>query len=875
MSVQGGVNGPETRPVPPVKEVQRPKTGRGGSKIDLLWVIKMAWRDSRSHRKRLLLFTSSIVVGTGALVATTNLEANLEQAADEQARTLLGADLALVGRRPFAAEVEALIDSIGGAQSRQIDFSSMVHFPKNGGTRLARVRALEGAFPYYGEFETVPRRAATTFRSGQNALVDESMMLQFGAEVGDSVKVGGLKFRIAGNLKKIPGEVGAIGLVAPRVYIPLHFLPRTGLVQRGSQVAYRVFFRLDRSVDAGQLAREIQPQLNKYHLSSETAAQRRDRTGRTLANLYYFLNLAGFIALVLGSMGIASSIHTYVKQKLTTVAILRCLGAGAGQSMAVYLVQAAAMGLLGAGCGSLIGIGLLFLLPDVLGDFLPLDIGLKPSGWSIIQGIAIGLGMAVLFALLPLLALRRVSPLRALRSSYEESTPSSKDPLRWLVYLALGAGVILLALLQTRSWVHGLSFAASIAVSFSLLALLGRAIACGTKKFLPASWSYVWRQGLANLHRPNNQTVMLIVVLGLGTFLISTFYLARTSLLERISFVSREDQPNMVLFDIQPDQRKPVSDLLDDLGLPLMQQVPIVTMRLEEVKGRRVEEIRNDSTSTVSRWALRWEYRSTYRDRLVDTETLVGGEWRGRVARAADTVFVSLEEGVAGDLQVGVGDDLVFDVQGLPIPVVVGSLRRVEWQRISPNFLVLFPAGVLEEAPQFYVLVTRSNSEVEAAALQQEVVKLFPNVSIIDLKLILDTTTAILDRASRIIRFMASFSLATGLIVLVAVIVNSRYQRLQESVLLQTLGASRSQIRRIMLVEYLLLGGFSATAGLILALIGNWALSYYVFEAPFAPAPLPLLILLAVVMGSTALVGTLTSSKIFDRPPLEVLRAEA
>lgn len=855
--------------------VHRLKTGRRGSRIGLLWVLGMAWRDSRSHRKRLLLFTSSIAVGTGALVATANLEANMEEAADEQARTLLGADLALVGRRPFTAEVEAVIDSIGGAQSRQIDFSSMVHFPKSGGTRLARVRALEGAFPYYGEFETVPRQAATNFRSGQNALVDESMMLQFEAQVGDSVRVGRLKFRIAGNLKRIPGEVGAIGLVAPRVYIPLHFLPRTGLVQRGSQVTYRVYFRLEEDVDAGRLARELQPQLNKHHLSAETAARRRDRTGRTLANLYYFLNLAGFTALVLGSMGIASSIHTYVKQKANTVAILRCLGAGAWQSMAVYLVQAAAMGLLGAGCGSLIGTGALFLLPDILGEFLPLDIGLKPSAWSIVQGVAIGLGMSVLFALLPLLALRRVSPLRALRSSYEENDPSSRDPLRWLVCLALGAGVVLLALLQTGSWIHGLSFAASIAVSFSLLALLGRIIARGTKRFLPSSLSYVWRQGLANLHRPNNQTVMLIVVLGLVTFLISTFYLARTSLLERISFVSGGDQPNLVLFDIQPDQIRQVADLLDDFGLPLIQQVPIVTMRLEEINGRRVEEIRNDSSSTLSRWALRWEYRSTYRDRLVDTETLVGGAWRGRAAGASDTVFVSLEEGVAMGLQVGVGDELVFDVQGLPIPVVIGSLRKVEWQRISPNFLVLFPAGVLEEAPQFYVMVTRSNSEVEAAALQREAAELLPNVSIIDLKLILDTANAVLDGASRIIRLMASFSLATGLIVLVAVIVNSRYQRLQESVLLQTLGATRRQIRRIMLVEYLLLGGFAAAAGMILALAGNWALSHFVFDVPFAPAPLPLLALLALVMGSTALVGTLAGGNIFHRPPLEALRAEA
>ena len=629
----------------------------------------------------------------------------MERAADEQARTLLGADLALVGRRPFSAPVEALIDSIGGTQSRQIDFSSMVHFPKSNGTRLARVRTLEGAFPYYGEFETVPRRAATAFRNGQNALVDESLMLQFGAQVGDSVKVGMLKFRIAGNLKKAPGEVAAIGLVAPRVYLPLHYLPLTGLVQRGSQVTYRVFFKLNEGIDPGQLARKIQPQLNTYRVSSETAAQRRDRTGRTLANLYYFLNLAGFMALVLGSMGIASSIHTYVKQKLSTVAILRCLGSRARESTAVYLVQTAVMGLVGSGSGALLGIGVLFLLPDVLGDFLPLEIGLEPSGLSIVQGIAIGLGMSVLFALLPLLALRRVSPLRALRSSLRGKRASRAKGPSALAGLPCPRRRCSSARpapdqeLDSRAELCRLH---SCLLFSCWLSWAGDHSPRNAKRFLPSSLSYVWRQGLANLHRPNNQTVMLIVVLGLVTFLISTFYLAQHLPPRSASpFVSGGDQPNLVLFDIQPDQtRQSVADLLDDFGLPLMQQVPIVTMRLEAVNGRRVEEIRNDSI--LHRYPGGHCAGST----VPPTETgwwiprLSWGESGGAVSPGPRIRFLyRWRKGWRCDLQVGVGDELVFDVQGLPIPVVIGSLRKVEWQRISPNFLVLFPAGVLEKAP--------------------------------------------------------------------------------------------------------------------------------------------------------------------------------
>ena len=320
--------------------------------------------------------------------------------------------------------------------------------------------------------------------------------------------------------------------------------------------------------------------------------------------------------------------------------------------------------------------------------------------------------------------------------------------------------------------------------------------------------------------------------LGLGTFLLSTLFLTQTNLLSHIKSVGSDQNPNVVLFDIQTDQRQELRRaLVAGMDLPLLQQVPIVTMHVHSVKGQPARTILRDTTSNRRRrgnWALRHEYRATYRDSLTETEEVVAGTWRSQPAN--DTLYVSLETGVASSLGVGVGDSLTFDVQGVPIEVVVGSLRQVNWQRIMPNFLAVFPPGILEPAPQSHVLVTRAATTEQMAALQRATVRQFPNVSVIDLGSILSTVDTILDKVSLVVRFMALFSVSVGLIVLVGVIASSRYQRIEESVLLKTLGASRRQVVAIMALEYLFLGAFAAATGVILSLGGVWALNRHLFR---------------------------------------------
>jgi putative ABC transport system permease protein len=426
-----------------------------------------------------------------------------------------------------------------------------------------------------------------------------------------------------------------------------------------------------------------------------------------------------------------------------------------------------------------------------------------------------------------------------------------------------------------RVWI-GLSFAAGLGAVFVVLAATAKGVVWLTRKVVTARMPFVIRQGVASLHRPNNPTLLLLLSLGLGTFLMTSLYLVQGTLMTQLISTKGTNQPNAVLFDIQAGQKEAARKLVQSLNLPVLDETPIITMRLSSVKGVAVESImsKTNRSGESPRWAYRREYRSTYSDHLRDGERLVSGQWIPQVPAATSPVPISLEEEIAKTLKVGLGDELVFDIQGIPMTTKVASLREVEWRRIQPNFFVVFPRGVLEEAPAMNVLVTRVESSEESARMQREVVKAFPNVSVIDLTLVLQSVNGILTKISFVIRFMAMFTVLTGLFVLVSTLLTSRYQRMQESVLLRTLGASRAQIFRILAVEYAAIGLLSALTGVFLAVIAAAALAKFVFLTPFALQIAPLPVALLLVPSITVVTGLLMSRGVLNHPPLAILRSE-
>jgi putative ABC transport system permease protein len=840
--------------------------------LNFPWLLKMAWRDSRRNRSRLLLFISSIILGIAALVAIYSLGDNMRQEIDSQAASLLGADLEISSNKEVSVAIRKMADSIGGQKSEERSFTSMVYFPKNQGTRLIQVRALGGAFPYYGDLETMPASASRSFRNGQNALVDQTLMLQFNAHPGDSVRVGNTSFVIAGSLVSAPGQTGLSASVAPIVYIPIQYLQATGLSQKGSRISYKFYFKLNRSVNIDKLVEKIKPQLETEGLNYDTVESQKEDTSRSLRDLTQFLSLVSFIALLLGCVGVASAIHIYVREKINAVAIMRCLGAQGAQAFIIYLVQIVVIGFIGAIIGAILGTIIQQFLPIVLKDFLPVEIKTAISWKAIAQGIGLGIVISFLFALLPLISVRNVSPLNTLRLSFQPLR-LFKDPVKWLVYLAILLFVFAFSRLQLRSWEEAIVFTIGVILAFLILVAIAALLMWLVRRFFPDAWSYLWRQGLANLFRPNNQTTILIVAIGLGTAFICTLFSIQSILLNRVNLSASGNQPNTVLFDIQTAQKDKVMALARQQGLPVNGTVPIVNMRLESINNITAASLQEDSTIKMQKWVFSREYRVTFRDSLTSSEKIAEGKWKGNVDNSG-TVFISVEERFAKRNSINIGDTLNFNVQGSIVPAIVGSLRAVDWNRIQTNFLVVFPKGVLEEAPQFHVLLTRIPNKEASARFQQLLVQQFPNVSVIDLGLILSVLDKLLDKVGFVIRFMAAFSIITGLVVLIASVLISKYQRIQESVLLRTLGASRRQIFYITALEYFFLGALAAATGIILSLAGSWLLARYSFETSFTPQWLNLFFVFLSICALTVVIGLLNSRSVVNRPPLEILREE-
>ncbi len=836
----------------------------------------MAARELRAAPRRLFLLMGTVAIGVAALVAINSFTDNLQDSVRQQARALLGADLSLVGRQPFSPRVEALLDTLArrSEQARVTSFAGMAYVPRTAGTRLVQVAAVEGRYPFYGEIKTAPRSAWSELQSGRHIVVDPSLLTALSARLGDTVALGEGRFVITGTIQSAPSEVGFRFAFGPRVYIPASYLKETGLLGFGARVQYESFLKLSSGTLAQQLAERYRAPLRPERVQVRTVADDQRNLNDVLSRLTGYLGLVALMALLLGGVGVASAVVVFVRQRSESIAVLRCLGATGGRIFAIYLTEAAMMGLAGSVAGAVLGLALQRLLPGLLAGLLPVDVAPTISWSAVGLGIGMGLWVALTFTLLPLLGVRRISPLSALRRPYEPDRAPRDIP--WaLAALALAGSVVLLAVRQVGSWRQGAIFAGGIAVALLLLWAASWILIRLVRRWLPAGWPYVWRQGLANLHRPANQTVTLVLAIGFGAFLLGTLFLVQHNLLQQLRLTGGSARPNLVLFDIQPDQLRAVEGEIRSAGLSMTSPTPIVPMRIRSVKGRPVTQLlAGDSASgdgPSNAWVFRREYRSTYRDSVVATERIVAGKFHGE---SSSPVGISVEQDVARELGVGVGDEIVWDVQGIGLPSRVTSLREVDWARFEPNFFVVFPPSALEKAPQTVVILTRIGSPAERGRFQRRLAERFSNVSTLDLSMLQEALERLVDRVALAIRFMALFSLGVGALVLVGALATSRFQRIREGALLRTLGATRSQILRVVLAEYLSLGLLASAVALVLAAAAGWALARFVFEGRFSLPLLPMTGLTLSIVALTVLVGLANSRDVIRRTPLEVLREE-
>ncbi len=647
------------------------------------FILTLAWREARGSRRRGLLIVAAIAIGVAAQVAINSFTANLRESVQREARALLGADLSVGAAGPWSEKAESLVAEVRSATrpaaelARVVSFGAMAYRLGGDTTRLAQVLAVDPGYPYYGTIVTEPRDEWTRLTQTGGAIADPSLLAMLGAGVGDSIALGEARFVVRATIVDAPGDVSLRSAIGPRVYIPRSRAAETGLLTIGSRARYEGYLKLPAGADAESLAKRFRPALSSERLAVRTVAEDQRRLTETLTRFGNFLGLLALVALLLGGLGVASAVHVFIKRRMETIAVLRCLGAGSRTILAAYLVQALVVGLAGSLVGAALGAAVQLALPRLMRGLLPVDVAWSLSWPDVLVGACVGVWVALVFSLVPLLGVRRVSPLAVLRRDFGDA-PRRRDGARVAAFALLGASLLAMAVLQAGRLAHGVAFAAGAGIAIAALWLAALLLVRGLRRFFPRRLPYVYRQGLANLYRPANQTHLVVLALGFGVFLLGTLVLVQHNLLRELRVDRGTARPNLVFFDVQPDQQDDVRARVTDAGPLTAPVVPIVPMRIQSLKGRSAAELLaiEDETKRPERWALRREYRSSYRDQKAASERIVQGAWwrPGEWKARRDAAFpIAVDASLARELKLGLGDEVVWDVQG----VGSGDARRL------------------------------------------------------------------------------------------------------------------------------------------------------------------------------------------------------
>ncbi|MBK9735868.1 MAG: FtsX-like permease family protein [Saprospiraceae bacterium] len=542
----------------------------------------------------------------------------------------MGADLAASGNRAAESEILKILDSLPAEKAREMELLSMSYIPKTDETQFIRLKALQGNFPFYGKIKTDPVNAANSFRTGNNALVDESLMLEHGLLPGDSIKVGKVMFEIKGKLAGSIGSIGIASSVAPAIYINMTSLDSTGLVQPGSLINYAYYYKVPEDFNIEQWKDDHKIPLTSDNLRIESIKDRKENLNQAFSFLNYFLNLVAIVAL-LSVVLVSHHVLIYVKSKTNSIALLRCLGMKPWHAFLVYFIQISVLGVIGVIGGVFIGALIQSVLPLILQDFLPVKVNTELSSRAILEGFIVGLSVTTLFSLIPLIAIRRISPLRTLRASVDV-LEERRDYLKYIIFGAIFLVLMVFLWILTSSIITALLFVTGIVGAYLFLAGLAVLIIKTLRKSIPTNAGFVFKQGLSNLFRPDNQTQTIMVTIGMGTAVLTTLLILQSLLLNNVSMMDAGKQPNMILYGIETNQIESLKKMTIDHKLPVIQQVPVVTMKIDGWKGKTKTQWLADSTMTSKRWAVNREARVSYRDTIADDEKLISG------------TFVSIQE---------------------------------------------------------------------------------------------------------------------------------------------------------------------------------------------------------------------------------------
>lgn len=847
------------------------------------FALRLAVWEGRSGLRRVGWYLVAIALGVGALVALYGSQRDAAASARSEARNLLGGDLRLQASLPLDARVLHVLDSLaaeGAVVAHGTSLASVVAAPGSGRARLLQVNAVDEHFPAVGVVEEDPAGAWSRLPERGGVLADAQVYGQLGLSLSDSLRIGTLLLEALGAVSGLPVDFGIEWVAGPPVYISLEDLPDSGLVDFGSLAQHRAWIALPEVEEAANVRQRYRAEFQRFGVSIETAEREAEGFAEGFGDLTRYLGFVGLLALLLGGIGVGSAVNVYLEERLPSMAVLRCMGARSGTLVRAYLLQASALGGLGAGAGVVLGVSLQFAVPVLLSGILPFEVspGLHPA--VIAAGWLLGVWVAVLCSLFPLLRIHAVSPLGALRGAVEMQGFRVGRGETGVVLLLAASLFGLCAFQLGDAGDAAIVTGATIGVLL-LLSLTGVALAHVSRRLFPRWAPFPLRQGLAGLFRPGNQTGTVVVALGAGAFLMSALVVVETHLRSALGVEVRPDQPTLVLFDIQTDQADGVRELLRSEGVE-DGLIPIVPARLDEVDGEPVEEILAGGSSR-GRWMYNRLYRNTYRAEQGPAERLTAGRWwRGpgddppsvQAAVREGAAKVSLEVDLAERLGVEIGDGLVWNVQGVRVASVISSLREVEWSSIQPNFFAVFEPGSLDGAPATLVSLSSSEDPGVRDRIQDALLDGFPNVSFLDISLVQETLERLTGQIGLVFQALAGFVLAGGAAVLFASLLTSRFKRHRESVLLKTFGASRRTIRGVLLAEYAALGGIGAASGLLLGGLAGDLMLRWQFDIEGTIPWMDLARLWIGILFLAVVVGWSVSWPVLRASPLASLRAD-
>ncbi len=850
--------------------------------LNLRQLFALVLAETRGAWRRMLFFILCIAVGVGAVMTVKSFSNLVSQTIQGQEKGLLSADLAIKGSWEQNKEDLNIQKKVLPAETEFLfvkELHGMVKFnsPSTGTkpasliTELKAVSLTGPQYPLYGEFKSKPEKPLADLLVNDGAVVEPSFLIKTGLKQGDSFSLGKAKLRINGVVLSEPDRITRAFSIGPRVFISRASLNESGLVQPGSRVKHRTLIRLPSSIELEKALVLLERNLTDKSISIRTYKDMQSSLSSSIKRMGQYLGALGVIALLMGGIGVAMIVRTFMAQKLDTLAILSCLGASSRTLFKVYLLQSMLMGLAGSVFGVCIGFSLTFLLPQKMEGLINLK--LEPVFYWIpaLQSLLLGCATTLIFCLWPLIRAVKTRPLRLFRRNFEEEEQGTRRE-RWISTIILGLGLATMICWQAGSIKRGLIFLTALAISAGVFALASMLL-LKLLKTLPPSGSMARRYGMSNLMRPNNQATSIITCLGMGIMLILTVRLVQMDMLAMLNKNTEMSPPNYFFIDIQHDQKQTFTQVLDRVAPEAERTItPLVRSRLHRIDDKLIENWEYKDKRREE-WFINREFVLTYMagPPPKDNEVIEGTWWNEERAKNAE---VSLEQDAAKRLHAKIGSELVIDIQGVPVSATVTSIRKVNWRNMRTNFYMIYSPGALDGAPITYVATVHVSDQKELE-LQHAIVEALPNITALSTRDIVNTIESTVSKLTTLVDFMSGFAIAAGLFILSGSIASTKYRRLRESAVLKILGAQRKVVTTILGIEYVTLGVIAAFVGIGLAQGLSWAVMKYMIKSDWhvQPATLAWAFVFAVLITVTT--GILSSLDVIRNKPLKTIRESA